>query len=80
MLAKLERIRAVARAHGVDVKAAALQFALAHPAVVSVIPGSTRPEHANEDLAALSKVIPMAFWNDLRQQGLINAQAPVPTV
>lgn len=55
VLAKLERIRAVARAHGVDVKAAALQFALAHPAVVSVIPGSTRPAHANEDLAALSK-------------------------
>lgn len=80
VLAKLERIRAVARAHGVDVKAAALQFALAHPAVVSVIPGSTRPAHANEDLAALSKVIPMAFWNDLRQQGLINAQAPVPSV
>lgn len=78
VLAKLERIRAVARAHGVEVKAAALQFALAHPAVVATIPGSTRVAHANEDHAALSAVIPAAFWNDLRQQGLINALAPVP--
>ncbi|MFZ6049813.1 aldo/keto reductase [Pseudomonas sp. CR3202] len=80
VLAKLERIRSVARDHGVDVKAAALQFALAHPAVVAAIPGSTRPLHANEDYAALSAVIPAAFWNDLRAQGLISAVAPVPTV
>ncbi|WP_044872749.1 aldo/keto reductase [Pseudomonas sp. LFM046] len=80
VLAKLERIRSVARDHGVDVKAAALQFALAHPAVVAAIPGSTRPLHANEDHAALSAVIPAAFWNDLRAQGLISTVAPVPTV
>lgn len=78
VLAKLERIRSVARAHGVDVKAAALQFALAHPAVVAAIPGSTRPLHANQDHAALSAVIPAAFWNELRSQGLISAIAPVP--
>ncbi|MFV3415182.1 aldo/keto reductase [Pseudomonas nitroreducens] len=80
VLAKLERIRAVARDHGVDVKAAALQFALAHPAVVAAIPGSTRPLHANQDHAALSAVIPAAFWSDLRSQGLISAVAPVPVV
>ena len=79
VLAKLERIRSVARAHGVDVKAAALQFALAHPAVVAAIPGSTRPLHANQDHAALSAVIPAAFWNELRSQGLISAIAPVPS-
>ncbi|MCY1208480.1 Pyridoxal 4-dehydrogenase [compost metagenome] len=78
VLAKLERIRSVARDHGVDVKAAALQFALAHPAVVAAIPGSTRPQHANEDHAALSAVIPAAFWNDLREQELISVVAPVP--
>ncbi|MFK0087449.1 aldo/keto reductase [Pseudomonas sp. NPDC090755] len=80
VLEKLERIRAIARAHGVDVKAAALQFALAHPAVVAAIPGSTHPLHANEDHAALGAVIPAGFWNDLREQGLINPLAPVPTV
>lgn len=47
-------------------------------AVVAAIPGSTRPQHANEDYAALSAVIPAAFWNDLREQRLISAVAPVP--
>ncbi|MDH4652262.1 MULTISPECIES: aldo/keto reductase [unclassified Pseudomonas] len=78
VLAKLERIRHVAQHHGVDIKAAALQFALANPAVVAVIPGSTRVLHANEDHAALSASIPAAFWQALREQGLIAAQAPVP--
>ncbi|WP_448680974.1 aldo/keto reductase [Pseudomonas nicosulfuronedens] len=80
VLAKLERIRSVARDHGVDVKAAALQFALAHPAVVAAIPGSTRPLHANQDHAALGAVIPAAFWSELRTQGLISTVAPVPAV
>lgn len=80
VLAKLERIRSVARDHGVDVKTAALQFALAHPAVVAAIPGSTRPLHANQDHAALGAVIPAAFWSELRTQGLISTVAPVPAV
>ncbi|MFQ6346364.1 aldo/keto reductase [Pseudomonas sp. R11F] len=80
VLHKLKRMGEIARTHGVDVKSAALQFALAHPAVISVIPGATRPLHANEDHAALSARIPAAFWNNLRQQGLINALAPVPQV
>src|SRR5579871_700953 len=39
VLAKAERLRAVCARFEVDLKAAALQFAAAHPAVVSVIPG-----------------------------------------
>ena len=35
--------RRSARAHGVTLPAAALQFPLAHPAVVSIIPGAARP-------------------------------------
>ncbi|MFZ6049953.1 aldo/keto reductase [Pseudomonas sp. CR3202] len=79
VLARLARIRAVAQRHGVDIKAAALQFALANPAVVAVIPGSTRPQHANEDHAALSAVIPTDFWQELREQGLVSPQAPLPS-
>ena len=40
---KVRRIQQVCAAHGVNLKAAALQFPLAHPAVVSVIPGGARP-------------------------------------
>src|SRR5262249_21765258 len=39
ILAKVERIKAVAQRHQVPIKAAALRFALAHPASAAVIPG-----------------------------------------
>jgi len=79
ILAKVERIKALAARHGISIKAAALQFVLANPVVASVIPGASRPERILEDKAALAEVIPAAFWRELREQGLvsINAQLPV---
>ncbi|MEU9398832.1 aldo/keto reductase [Streptomyces sp. NPDC048242] len=77
---KVERIKALAARHGVSVKAAALGFALAHPATAAVVPGATRPSRIAEDTAALRENIPAAFWSDLRAEGLISADAPVPTV
>lgn len=68
----------IAERHGVSVKAAALQFSTAHPAVAAVIPGSSRPQRIAEDLAALQEEIPQAFWQELREQELIAAGAPVP--
>ncbi|MGW0796981.1 aldo/keto reductase [Streptomyces sp. NPDC002692] len=75
---KVERIKALAERHGVGVKAAALQFALAHPASVAAIPGATRPERIAEDIAALTERIPAAFWADLRAERLVAEDAPVP--
>ena len=59
-------------------KAAGLQFSLAHPAVAAVIPGASRPERLAEDRAALTEIIPVDFWRDLRAAGLIHSQAPLP--
>jgi len=78
IIAKVERIKAIAQQHGISVKAAALQFALAHPAVASVIPGASRPERIAEDHAALHEQIPAAFWNAMREQNLVAADAPLP--
>ncbi|MGJ9406407.1 aldo/keto reductase [Nesterenkonia aurantiaca] len=71
-------LSAVAARHEVDLKAAALQFSTAHPATVAVIPGSSRPGRISEDLAALSATIPGAFWDELVQESLISAKAPLP--
>ena len=70
--------RRCARAHGVSLPAAALQFVLAHPAVVSVIPGAARPSEVRENVAALERPIPAAFWSDLKAEGLIDPASPVP--
>ncbi|MFY1666633.1 aldo/keto reductase [Pseudomonas sp. Pseu.R1] len=78
IVAKVQRIKRIAQEHGVDVKAAALQFALANPAVAAVIPGASRPGRIAEDVAALRAVIPAAFWTSLREAGLIAGNAPVP--
>jgi D-threo-aldose 1-dehydrogenase len=58
-------------------KAAALQFVLAHPAVTTVIPGSSYPEHVHENIAMIRYNIPQELWRDLRHKGLIDESAPV---
>ncbi|MET8771039.1 aldo/keto reductase [Streptomyces sp. NPDC004658] len=78
IVAKVERIKALAARHGVGIKAAALQFSLAHPATVAAIPGATRPGRVAEDVAALAETVPAAFWTALREEGLIAGNAPLP--
>jgi D-threo-aldose 1-dehydrogenase len=78
ILDKVARIKSLADRHGISMKAAGLQFALANPAVAAVIPGASRPGRIAEDRAALEEAIPAAFWQDLRQAGLVNAEAPLP--
>ena len=76
--AKVARITDVARRHGVAIKAAALQFSLAHPATAAVIPGASRPDRIAEDYAALNTTIPDDFWHEMRDQHLVAAHAPLP--
>jgi len=78
ILAKVERIKAVAQRHQVPIKAAALRFCLAHPASAAVIPGASRPERIAEDRAALAAAIPDDFWRELRDKKLVAASAPLP--
>ncbi len=78
IISKVEQIKAIAQAFGVSVKAAALQFSLAHPAVAAVIPGASRPGRIAEDVAAMSEQIPAAFWQALCDARLISDRAPLP--
>ena len=75
---RVDRLAAIAAAHGVGRKAVALQFCLAPAASVAVIPGATRPDRIAEDAAALAEAIPGDLWTELREAGLISAGAPVP--
>ncbi|MGV2099745.1 MULTISPECIES: aldo/keto reductase [unclassified Rhizobium] len=78
ILDKVARIKAIADRHGVSMKAAGLQFSLAHPAVAAVIPGASKPDRIAEDSAALNETVPAEFWRDLRKAGVINPEAPLP--
>ncbi len=71
-------LQAVCKAHAVNLIAAALQFPLAHPSVISVIPGAMNPAEQKANMAAMDEALPAAFWADLKTQGLVRADAPVP--
>ena len=75
---KAARIQRVCASHGVSLQAAALQFPLAHPAVVSVIPGGARPEEVTSNVGYMTDTVPVALWSDLQAESLIEAEAPVP--
>ncbi|MEO6014411.1 MAG: aldo/keto reductase [Devosia sp.] len=75
---KVRGIEAVCATHNVSLPAAALQFPLAHPAVVSVIPGAASASQVTQNLASLQEPIPSAFWSELKAQGLLLPDAPVP--
>lgn len=78
ILAKVAAIKAIAARHGVSMKAAGLQFALANPAVAAVIPGASRPSRIAEDRAALEEAVPADFWRELRAANLVDPAAPLP--
>jgi len=78
ILKKARDLQAVACRYQVSLKAAASQFALAHPVVASIIPGTRVPERVDENLNLLNEKIPPDFWTELKAQQLIRNDAPVP--
>jgi len=78
ILARVDALRAVGAEFNVDIRAAALQFSLAHPAVAAVIPGASQPSRIAENVALVDAEIPAAFWQALRTRGLVAVDAPLP--
>jgi D-threo-aldose 1-dehydrogenase len=76
---KRERLRAVAARHGVDLRTAALQFSSAPDVAAALVVGCADPQQVLADYTSLETKIPPAFWSDLRSEGLIETDAPVPT-
>ena len=75
---KVSRIAAVCERHGVPMRAVALQFLLAHPAVAAVIPGAATPAEVADNARMLSVSIPADLWRELRHERLLQEGAPTP--
>ena len=60
----------------IPLAAAALQFPLAHPAVVSVIPGMGSARRIHQTLDLFRTRIPRQFWQALRDRSLLDARVP----
>lgn len=68
----------IAREFDIPLPAAAIQFPLAHRAVVAVNTGAHRPDQIETSARWLETEIPAEFWSALLQRGLIAPDAPVP--
>ena len=79
MLEKARQINTVCERYQVPLKAAALQFILAHPAIASVIPGARSMAELEDNVRMVEFPIPAALWGELKQAGLIAEAAPTPS-
>ncbi|MGW1974580.1 aldo/keto reductase [Streptomyces sp. NPDC001889] len=71
LIARAQRLQTVTERHGVPLRAAALRYSLAHPAVAGALVG-VRSAHEIRDAAhRLRTPVPPALWADLRAEGLL---------
>lgn len=75
---RVSRLKALCRDHDVELPAAALHFALAHPAVKQAILGMRSVAQLNQITSGLGQAVPDGFWSDGRERGLIAPDAVTP--
>lgn len=78
IMQKVARLKAVCDTFEVPLPAAALQFPMAHPAVVSCIPGGRDLAQLEQNKLWFEQDIPVALWQALKEQGLLDERAPIP--
>ena len=77
IMERVRQIEAVCTAHATTIRCAAMQFALAHPAVVSVVLGAVKGEEVAANAADAGRKLPAQLWSDLKSAGLLDPAAPV---
>lgn len=78
LVARALALDALCRRHGTELKAAALQFCMAHPAVTVAVMGARNEAEVADNIAMLEAAIPPALWQELRARELVDARAPLP--
>jgi D-threo-aldose 1-dehydrogenase len=78
LVERARRLGDVCARHGASLKAAALQFPLAHRAITSLLLGARSVVELEENVALLRCELPPELWAELRREELIAAEAPTP--
>ena len=71
VVARARRIAMVCERHGVQLPDAAVQYALRHPAVVSVVTGMRTAAHVRSTVQRYLAPIPEDLWAELASTGLV---------
>jgi D-threo-aldose 1-dehydrogenase len=75
---RVAKLEAIAREFGIPLGSAALQFALAHPVVATVLTGPKSPKELEGILGWWNTVVPQDFWQALADRRLVAAGTPLP--
>lgn len=78
LLDRALRLKTVCERHGVPLRAAALRFPFGHPAVASVLVGTRSAAEVRDAAAMLDHPVPEGLWTELKERGLLPAEAPTP--
>ncbi|MFT4118054.1 aldo/keto reductase [Bradyrhizobium sp.] len=78
LIARAHELDGLCRRHGTELKAAALQFCMAHPVVTVAVMGARNAAEIADNIAMSEQAVPPAFWQELRARGLVDARAPLP--
>jgi D-threo-aldose 1-dehydrogenase len=79
LLDRALRLKTLAERHGTTLRAAALAFCSAHPAVTSVLVGARSAAEVRDCAEQFAATVPAGFWRELGEAGLLPPHAPVPT-
>ena len=77
IMERVRRIEAICATHGTSIRRAALQFAMAHPAVVCVVLGAARPAEIEANAADAAHAVPPGLWSDLKSAGLLDPSVAI---
>ncbi|MER5510467.1 aldo/keto reductase [Streptomyces sp. NPDC002766] len=78
LLDRALRLKAIAERHGTTLRAAALAFCAAHPAVAGVLVGARSADEVRDSARQFAAQVPSGLWRELRAERLLPAEAPVP--
>ncbi len=76
LLDKALRMKEIARRYGITLRAAALAFCAAHPAVTSVLVGARSAAEVHDCADQFGTPVPAPFWQELRDTGLLVTEEP----
>ncbi|MDR6977980.1 D-threo-aldose 1-dehydrogenase [Streptomyces sp. 3330] len=76
LLDRARRMKETADRHGITLRAAALAFCAAHPAVASVLVGTRSAAEVRDCAEQFATAVPAAFWQELRDTGLLPPEEP----
>lgn len=78
VLRRVGRFETVCKRFNVPLKAAALQFPFAHPAVTTVLLGARSVMELQENLSLLRMNLPPGLWGAMQDEQLLDRRVPVP--